>query len=85
MGTGRVSGITGASERTVRRVAAEPGVEDPPTVAAAATARVGRPSKMTPFVDDLRRWLAELDADPAIEVVVSHDIAATKASGMEAY
>jgi len=34
---------------------------------------------------ELRRWLAELDADPAIEVVVSHDLTATRASGMEAY
>lgn len=31
----------------------------------------------------LRRWLAELDADPAVEVVVSHDGDALRASGME--
>ena len=33
----------------------------------------------------LRRWLAERDADPAIEVVVSHDGGALRASGMEAW
>ena len=60
MGTGRVSEVTGASERTVRRVAAEPRVEDPVAVDASAAAHVGRPSKMTPLlVDDLRRWLKD--------------------------
>ena len=59
VGTGRVSDLTGASERTVRRVAAEPRVGDPVAADEAATARVGRPSKVTPFVGDIRRWLKE--------------------------
>lgn len=59
VGTGRVTDLTGASERTVRRVAAEPRVEDPVAADAAARARVGRPSKMTPFAGDIERWLDE--------------------------
>jgi len=59
VGTGRVSDLTGASKRTVRRVAAEPRVEDPVAGDTAARARVGRPSKVTPFAGDIRRWLKE--------------------------
>jgi len=59
VGTGRVSALTGASKRTVRRVAAEPRVGDPGAVDEAGTARVGRPSKVAPFVGDLQRWLKE--------------------------
>lgn len=63
VGTGRVSDLTGASERTVRRVAAEPRVQDPAVVDEAATKRVGRPSKVAPWVEDIQRWLRE---DPGI-------------------
>lgn len=59
MGTGRVSDLTGASERTVRRVAAEARIEDTAAADAAATARMGRPSKMQPFLADVARWLEE--------------------------
>ena len=34
---------------------------------------------------ELRRWLAGLDARPEVEVVVSHDLGALRASGMEAW
>ena len=63
IGTGRVSELTGVSERTVRRVGAEPRVEDPVAADRAASTRVGRPSKVTPFTSEIERWL---EAEPRI-------------------
>jgi transposase len=59
MGTGRVADVTGASERTVRRVAAEPHVTESAAAAATASARTGRPSKMAEHTALLRRWLED--------------------------
>jgi len=59
METARVAGLTGASERTVRRVAAAARVTDPVAADAAAKAQMGRPSKMAEHTALLRRWLAE--------------------------
>ncbi len=59
IGTRVVSGLTGASESTVRRVAAEPRVEVPATADEAASARMGRPSKIAPFAGEIGGWLKE--------------------------
>lgn len=54
---------TGASPRTITRVAAEPAVSHVDDRRAAKERRIGRPSQTTALVDDVRVWLA---ADPAV-------------------
>ena len=39
----------------------------------------------TSRIEALRRWLADLDNNPDMTVIVSHDLGAVKASGMEPY
>jgi len=54
---------TGASPKTIARVAAEQAVSHVDDRRAAKERRIGRPSQTTPLVEDVRAWLA---IDPAV-------------------
>lgn len=53
----------GVSPRSVRRVAKEDPITDPAAVDEAASKRMGRPSKVAPYEQQIETWLAE---DPKI-------------------
>ena len=59
IGARAISQLTGASESTVLRVGAEPPVEDAAAADGEASARMGRPSKVTPFLARIAGWLEE--------------------------
>ena len=46
------------SPRTVERVSAEPSIEDPGRHDERAAERMGRPSKVLPYLDQIREWFA---------------------------
>jgi transposase len=54
---GEVTALAGVSEQTVRRVEREEAIEDPARNDATRRARMGRPSKLAPFLDRVREWL----------------------------
>ena len=58
-----VTARTGASERTQRRVTAEPPITDAAMTEAARRATLGRPSLLLPFEPSLRSWL---EAEPKL-------------------
>ena len=54
---GDVAEIAGVSERSVRRIEQEPAVEDFDDKAARDRRRVGRPSKVDPWLTKIAAWL----------------------------
>lgn len=58
--------ISGASERTIRRVAAEPAVE---ALAGGPESRVGRPSKVEGFREEIAKILGAEPALPTMEIL----------------
>jgi transposase len=69
IGTRVISQLTGASESTVLRVGAEPRVEDAAAADGAASARMGRPSKVTPFLTRIAGWLEEQPGIAGVTVI----------------
>jgi transposase len=59
----------GVSVDTVERIRVEPTVTHVDDVAERRERRIGRPSKATPFADDVRRWLEEEPALPTQELL----------------
>jgi transposase len=69
MAEAAVARQTGASVRSVRRIAREPAVTTGETAALIATRRVGRPSTTAAWAATIQGWLAEDRALPGVEIV----------------
>jgi hypothetical protein len=64
-----VGALLGVSGRTVRRVAREPAVEDLDDDAERARRKIGRPSKVEPFRELVRKVLDEQPSVPSVELL----------------
>jgi len=62
----RIRELTGISERTIRRIGAEPAVDCIDDLRVRRQRRVGRPSKTARFREMVKEWLAD---DPALKSV----------------